>query len=97
MQFDILKCYNYNFTAGESTFNNGTHREYRSKPLKHSIVERILVFLSTKNYSSVRICCWKSSAPKMIGIKTYLSIFQMFDNPSEAGKEEILQQMFRKF
>ena len=33
----------------------------------------------------------------MMGIKTYLSIFQMFDNPSEAGKEEILQQMFRKF
>ena len=28
--------------------NRGTQREYRSKPLKHTIVERILVFLNTK-------------------------------------------------
>ena len=41
----------------------GTQPEYSSKPLKHSIVERILVFkmvdigifLSAKNFSSVRI------------------------------------------
>ena len=25
------------------------------------------------------------------------TIFQMFENPGEAGKQEILQQMFRKF
>ena len=25
------------------------------------------------------------------------TIFQMFENPREAGKQEILQQMFRKF
>ena len=28
----------------QSTFIRGTQREYSSKPLKHSIVERILVF-----------------------------------------------------
>ena len=41
----------------------GTQREYSSKPLKHSNVKRILVFstvdigifLSLKNFSSVRI------------------------------------------
>ena len=60
----------------------GHQREY-IKPLKHSIVKRILVFKSTvdigiflspKSFSSVRtgFPCWKSSDPKIIGIKTYL-------------------------
>ena len=43
-QFDILKCYTTTTLLGENTFNRGTHREYCLKPLKHSIVERILVF-----------------------------------------------------
>ena len=45
------------------TYHGGIQREYTSKPLKHSIVKRILVpkrldigiFLSPKNFSSVRI------------------------------------------
>ena len=45
------------------TQSRGTQRGYSSKPLKHSIVERILVFktvdivifLSPKNFSSFRI------------------------------------------
>ena len=46
-----------------TTLNRGTQQEYRSTPLKHSIVKCILVFkmvdigifLSPKNFSSVQI------------------------------------------
>ena len=60
----IMSCKFYanrfkGFAADYETVQRGTQREYSSKPLKHSIVKRILVdmgiFLSPTNFSSVRI------------------------------------------
>ena len=34
----------FEFSSGNGAGSRGTQREYSSKPLKHSIVKRILVF-----------------------------------------------------
>ena len=62
------------------TPNRITQREYSWKPLKHSIVERILVFepgryrhiFILKIFHLFGFPSWKSSDPKIMGIKTYL-------------------------
>ena len=50
--------------------SRGTQRGYSSKPLKHSIVERILVF---KRFHLFGFPSWKSSDPKIIGLKLTFS------------------------
>ena len=42
------------------------------------------IFLSPKNFSSVRIPSWKSSDPKIIGIKTYF--FENFSQKKGSQK-----------
>ena len=37
-------CYAYEDFYGDKALYRGTQREYSSKPLKHSIVKRVLVF-----------------------------------------------------
>ena len=59
----------------------GTQREHSSKPLKHSIVDRIQYYLNGRhrhifyplNFFHLFGCpSLKSSDPKILGIKTYL-------------------------
>ena len=75
----------------------GTQREYSSKPLKHSIVKRILVFerqiqayfypLEVFHLFGYRSC--KSSHPKIVGIKT-----DLFKNFSQKKSSRKLQLTF---
>ena len=76
----------------------GTQREYSSKPLKHSIVKRILVFKQQiqgyfyplKIFHLFGFPSGKSSGLKIIGIKTYL-----FKNFSQGKRlPEILGDLF---
>ena len=74
--------------------------------LKHSIVKQAY-FYPLKIFHLFGFPSWKSSDPKIIGIKTYL--FENFSQRKgsrffwsskilgEAGKQEICQKMIRKF
>ena len=70
----------------------GTQREYSSKPHKHSIVERTLVFKQyikayfypLKIFHLFGFPSWKYSDPKIIGIKIYL--FENFSQKKGSRK-----------
>ena len=75
----------YNHFNHSINYIRGAQREYSSKPLKHSIVKRILIFkrYPLKSFHLFGFPSWKSSDPKMIGIKTYL-----FENFSQKKAPE---------
>ena len=70
---------------GHNLFRD-TQQEYSSKSLKHCIVERILVFFGNplKLFHLFGFPSWKSSDPKIIGIKTYL--FENFSQKKGSRK-----------
>ena len=76
--------------CGAIKFVRGTQREYSAKPLKHSIVKRILVlvdigiFLSPKNFSSVRISQLKVQGSEHFRDQTYL--FETFSQKKGSRK-----------
>ena len=115
------------------SYDRGTQREYSSKPLKHSIVKRILVFkrqiqtyfyplkifylldflvesLVIRKLQGSKLTFSKISARKKAPEKfqvtfqgknplkwAIIPFFRCSKILGEAGKHEILQQMFRKF
>ena len=71
------------------SITRGTQLEYSSKPLKHSIVKRILVLngryiYPLKMFHLFAFPSWKSNDPKIIGIKTYL--FENFSQKKRSPK-----------
>ena len=71
------------------SITRGTQLEYSSKPLKHSIVNRVLVLngryiYPLKMFHLFAFPSWKSNDPKIIGIKTYL--FENFSQKKGSRK-----------
>ena len=88
-------CSELSYQQSFQTLNRGTQREYSSKPLKHSIVKRILVlkrqiqayFYPLKIFHLFGFPSRKSSDPKIIGIKTYL--FENFSHKKGSRKFQV--------